>query len=90
MNGYPPPPPSHTHTHTLARTQIMYFDGQFDDARYNVALACTAAAAGGTVANYVEVQQLIKVGGGVMCPSPTGPTSQAILARPRMQCELRV
>ncbi|KAG2438924.1 hypothetical protein HYH02_010718 [Chlamydomonas schloesseri] len=39
---------------------ILYYDGQFDDARYNVALACTAAAAGGAVANYVEVQQLIK------------------------------
>ncbi|KAG2443674.1 hypothetical protein HXX76_002022 [Chlamydomonas incerta] len=39
---------------------ILYYDGQFDDARYNVALACTAAAAGGAVANYVEVQKLIK------------------------------
>lgn len=39
----------------------MYYDGQFDDARLNVALACTAAAAGGVVTNYVEVKSLIKV-----------------------------
>lgn len=39
----------------------MYYDGQFDDARVNVSLACTAAAAGGTVVNYVECEQLIKV-----------------------------
>ncbi|KAG2500744.1 hypothetical protein HYH03_001508 [Edaphochlamys debaryana] len=39
---------------------IMYYDGQFDDARYNVSLACTAAAAGGVVTNYVDCKQLIK------------------------------
>ncbi|GFR47463.1 hypothetical protein Agub_g9190 [Astrephomene gubernaculifera] len=39
---------------------ILYYDGQFDDARYNVGLACTAAAAGGVVANYVECKSLIK------------------------------
>lgn len=42
--------------------QILYYDGQFDDARLNVALATTAAAAGAAVANYVEATQLIRVG----------------------------
>ncbi|GLC35549.1 hypothetical protein PLESTM_000336300 [Pleodorina starrii] len=39
---------------------VLYYDGHFDDSRYNVALACTAAAAGGAVANYVDCKQLIK------------------------------
>jgi glycerol-3-phosphate dehydrogenase len=44
--------------------QVLYYDGHFDDARFNVALACTAAAAGGVVANYMDCKQLIKVVGG--------------------------
>jgi hypothetical protein len=44
--------------------QILYYDGQFDDARLNVALATTAAAAGAAVANYVEATNLIRVGAG--------------------------
>jgi glycerol-3-phosphate dehydrogenase len=44
-----------------ADAQILYYDGQFDDARLNVALAVTAAAAGAAVANYVEATGLIKV-----------------------------
>lgn len=44
--------------------QILYYDGQFDDARLNVALATTAAAAGAAVANYVEATQLIRVNWG--------------------------
>mmetsp|Transcript_35504 Transcript_35504/g.78763 ORF Transcript_35504/g.78763 Transcript_35504/m.78763 type:complete len:641 (+) Transcript_35504:292-2214(+) len=39
---------------------ILYYDGQFNDARMNVTLACTAAAAGAVVANYVNCTQLIK------------------------------
>jgi len=39
---------------------IVYQDGQFDDARLNVALACTAAHAGATVANYCRVTRLVK------------------------------
>lgn len=39
---------------------IVYQDGQFDDARLNVSLACTAAHAGATVANYCRVVRLIK------------------------------
>lgn len=67
-----PLPPPHTHPGPSRRAlvpllfllpvQILYYDGQFNDARLNVALACTAAAAGGTVANYVDVRALIKVG----------------------------
>jgi glycerol-3-phosphate dehydrogenase len=41
--------------------QVLYYDGQFDDARYNVALATTAAAAGAVVLNYAEADGLIKV-----------------------------
>lgn len=39
----------------------MYYDGQMDDARLNVALATTAALAGATVLNYVRVVGLSKV-----------------------------
>ncbi len=41
--------------------QIVYYDGQFDDSRLNVSLACTAAMAGATVLNYAEVTRVIKV-----------------------------
>lgn len=41
--------------------QIVYYDGQFDDSRLNVSLACTAALAGAAVLNYAEVTQLLKV-----------------------------
>ena len=46
---------------TCACAQIVYYDGQFNDARLNVALAQTAALAGATVLNYTEVKALIKV-----------------------------
>ena len=39
---------------------VIYWDGQFDDARMNLALALTAAAHGAAVANYVEVEALRK------------------------------
>ena len=41
--------------------QIVYYDGQFDDSRLNVSLACTAALAGAAVLNYAEVTELLKV-----------------------------
>lgn len=44
-----------------AAAQILYYDGQFDDARLNVALATTAAAAGATVLNYTAAETLLKV-----------------------------
>ncbi len=42
-------------------TQIMYYDGQFDDARLAVTLACSAAAAGAAALNYTRAKSLIKV-----------------------------
>lgn len=39
---------------------IVYYDGQHDDARMNVALALTAAKEGANVANHVEVVSLLK------------------------------
>lgn len=44
-----------------APPQIVYYDGQFNDARLNVALACTAALAGATVVNHARATKLIKV-----------------------------
>ena len=41
--------------------QIVYYDGQFDDARLNVTLACTAALAGAAVLNHASATSLIKV-----------------------------
>ena len=40
--------------------QIVYYDGQFDDARYNVAVALTATLAGATVVNHAKVTRLLK------------------------------
>lgn len=40
--------------------QIVYYDGQFNDARMAVSVACTAAAAGAAICNHAEVTQLIK------------------------------
>ena len=41
--------------------QIVYYDGQFDDARLNVTLAVSAALAGAATVNYAEVTRLLKV-----------------------------
>jgi glycerol-3-phosphate dehydrogenase len=46
---------------SFAHAQVMYYDGQFDDSRYNVALAVTAAAAGAAVANHCRVEALLRV-----------------------------
>jgi glycerol-3-phosphate dehydrogenase len=45
---------------------VLYYDGQFDDARLNVSLAMTAAAAGAAACNYVEVVGLLKDAGGAV------------------------
>ncbi|MFT4553775.1 MAG: glycerol-3-phosphate dehydrogenase [Chlamydiales bacterium] len=39
---------------------VQYFDGQFDDARMNVAIILTAAIEGAAVANYVEAVGFVK------------------------------
>jgi glycerol-3-phosphate dehydrogenase len=48
------------------RGGVMYYDGQFDDARMNIALALTAALHGAAVANYLEVVELVKENGKVV------------------------
>ena len=45
------------------RGGVLYYDGQFDDARMNVALALTAAKEGAAVANHAEVTGLLKENG---------------------------
>jgi glycerol-3-phosphate dehydrogenase len=44
------------------RGSVLYFDGQFDDARLAVNMAQTAAEHGAVVLNYVEVNGLIREG----------------------------
>ncbi|KAJ3679895.1 hypothetical protein LUZ60_016173 [Juncus effusus] len=39
---------------------VVYYDGQMNDARLNVGLACTAARVGAAVLNHAEVVELIK------------------------------
>ena len=45
---------------------VLYFDGQFDDARLALALARTVVARGATVANYVKCIALLKEQGKVV------------------------
>ncbi|KAJ0103619.1 hypothetical protein Patl1_06042 [Pistacia atlantica] len=42
------------------RGTVVYYDGQMNDSRLNVGLACTAALAGAVVLNHAEVVSLIK------------------------------
>nr|WP_290224938.1 FAD-dependent oxidoreductase [Trichocoleus desertorum] len=42
---------------------VLYYDGQFNDARLNVALALTAAESGAVVANHIEVVALNQANG---------------------------
>ncbi|KAK9834189.1 hypothetical protein WJX81_006932 [Elliptochloris bilobata] len=46
---------------------IVYWDGQFNDSRFNVALAITAALAGATVLNYAAVEGFLKDKDGLLC-----------------------
>ncbi|CAG2223680.1 glpA [Mytilus edulis] len=39
---------------------LVYYDGQHDDARMNIAIAISTARMGGSVANYIEVLELHK------------------------------
>ncbi|XP_058084283.1 glycerol-3-phosphate dehydrogenase SDP6, mitochondrial [Magnolia sinica] len=39
---------------------VVYYDGQMDDSRLNVGLACTAALAGAAVLNHAEVVSFLK------------------------------
>ncbi len=42
---------------------VMYYDGQFDDARLNVEVAMLAIDNGASIANYIEVVDIIKENG---------------------------
>ncbi|KAM0853534.1 hypothetical protein ACQ4PT_051026 [Festuca glaucescens] len=42
------------------RGTVVYYDGQMNDSRLNVGLACTSAVVGAAVLNYAEVVSLIK------------------------------
>ncbi len=42
------------------RGGVIYYDGQFDDARLAITLACTAVDHGATLINYMPVTELIK------------------------------
>ncbi|MBI2336534.1 MAG: FAD-dependent oxidoreductase [Deltaproteobacteria bacterium] len=46
---------------------VLYYDGQFNDARMNLSIALTALKQGAVVANYVRVQNLIKNDAGKLC-----------------------
>lgn len=39
---------------------VVYYDGQMNDSRLNIGLACTAALAGASMLNYAEVVSLLK------------------------------
>ena len=39
---------------------VVYYDGQMNDSRLNVSLACTTALAGASVLNHAEVVSLLK------------------------------
>ncbi|KAJ4979196.1 hypothetical protein NE237_009976 [Protea cynaroides] len=44
----------------ILKGTVVYYDGQMNDARLNVGLACTAALAGATVLNHAEVIAFLK------------------------------
>lgn len=46
---------------------VIYYDGQFDDARFALSLAQTAVRYNATVLNYVEVTALLKSAEGMVC-----------------------
>lgn len=48
------------------RGSIMYYDGQMDDARFNVSVALTAAMYGAAISNHTEVVNLIRKDGKVV------------------------
>ncbi|KAG8083488.1 hypothetical protein GUJ93_ZPchr0015g6775 [Zizania palustris] len=46
--------------HRSLRGTVVYYDGQMNDSRLNVGLACTASVVGAAILNYAEVVSLIK------------------------------
>ncbi|WP_026840847.1 glycerol-3-phosphate dehydrogenase/oxidase [Citrifermentans bremense] len=63
---------------------VLYYDGQFNDARMNVALALTALREGAALSNYLEVVGLVREKGrvaGALVRDPLGGASWQIRAR---------
>jgi glycerol-3-phosphate dehydrogenase len=46
---------------------VLYYDGQFDDARLAISIAQTCASHGGALINYMKVVGLVKDGDGKIC-----------------------
>jgi glycerol-3-phosphate dehydrogenase len=46
--------------HKTLKGTVVYYDGQMNDSRLNVAIACTAALAGAVVLNHAEAVSLKK------------------------------
>ncbi len=66
------------------RGGVLYYDGQFDDARLAITLAQTAAREGATVLNYFRVTSLIKKNGkivGVKAIDESSKTKHLIYAK---------
>lgn len=59
MEAFPTLAVENAHHKTLKGT-VVYYDGQMNDSRLNVAIACTAALAGAAVLNHAEVISLKK------------------------------
>lgn len=51
---------------TSLKGAVVYYDGQFDDARMNVTLVLSAAREGAVVANYVSAESLLKSNGNII------------------------
>lgn len=49
------------------KSGVLYYDGQFDDARLAINIAQTCASRGGLLINYMKVVGLIKGDGGKVC-----------------------
>ena len=59
------------------RGGVLYYDGQFDDARLAIHLARTAAHQGGILLNYCQVTGFLKKGSNTTSSGAPGPASSA-------------
>lgn len=72
------------------RGGVSYMDGQFDDARFGIAMVRSAVEQGGAVANHVEVNELLKHDDGTVagarCTDLLGKRSLTIRAKAVVNC----
>ena len=68
------------------RGGVIYYDGQFDDARLAINMAQTAAELGGTLLNYARVTDLIKSDDGVV----TGARATELLGDVELELRAKV